>query len=124
MIQIDLYTENYLGELETTLIEKNNSNQIIFELRMFSADFSSIVNWIPFDTNSHTESLVYQYNMDMDFGNDFTEVKRLQEFYNQLLSINNQIQPHPLGLFDYDSLKQICLSTLQNGHKLFIKQNH
>ena len=53
MIKIDLYSNGYLGELETTLIEKNNSNQIIFGLRMFSADFSSIVNWIPFDTNSH-----------------------------------------------------------------------
>jgi hypothetical protein len=124
MIQIDLYTENYMGELETTLIEKNNSNQIIFELRMFSADFSSIVNWIPFDTNSHNESLVYLYNMDMDFADDFTEIKRLQEFYNQLLSISNQVQPHPLGIADLDSLKQICLSTLQNENRLFIKHNH
>ena len=123
MTIIDLYTQNYLGELETTLIEKNNSNQIVFKLKMYSADFNSIIDWIPFDINSHIESVVYLYNMDMDFGNDFTEIKRLQEFYDQLLVISNLVPSHPLGLADLDSLKQICLSAIQNGNKLFIKQD-
>ena len=121
MIQIDLYTQNYLGELETTLIEKNNLNQVVFELRMFSADFSSIIDWIPYGVSSHNESLVFLLNTDMNFGNDFSEIKRLQEFYDQLLIISNQILPHPLGLPDLNSLLQICNSTLQHGNRLFIK---
>lgn len=90
---------------------------------MYSADFNSIIDWIPFDLNSHIESVVYLYNMDMDFGNDFTEIKRLQEFYDKLLLISNLVPSHPLGLDDLDSLKQICLSAIQNGNKLFIKQD-
>ncbi len=35
MIKIDLYTKYYLGELETTLIEKNSSNQILFEVILY-----------------------------------------------------------------------------------------
>lgn len=124
MQTIDLYTQNYLGELETTLIEKNNQNQIVFELRMFSADFISIVDWISFTIDTHTESLVYLINVDESFGNDFTEIKRLQEFFDQLTMITNQVLPHPLGLEDLVSLKQICQSTLQNGNRLFIKHNH
>lgn len=124
MIQIDIYTQNYLGELETTLVEKNSLNQIVFELRMFSADFISIVDWIPFTIDSHNQSLVYLINSDKDFGNDFTEIKRLQEFYDQLTLISNLVLPHPLGLEDLVSLKQICLSALQNGDRLFIKHNH
>lgn len=77
MIQIDLYTQNYLGELETTLIEKNNQNQIVFELRIFSADFISIIDWIPYTLDSHIESLIYLINVDESFGNDFTLLRKV-----------------------------------------------
>lgn len=122
MQTIDLYTQNYLGELETTLIQKNSSNQIVYELRLFSADFNSIIEWLPFNQNSHTESVVYLYNMNLDWGINYTLITRLQEFYNQLMSITNQV--HSLDLPILDALKQICQSALQNGNRLFIKQNH
>ena len=47
MIKIDLYTKYYLGELETTLIEKNSSNQILFEVILYDYHFNKILSLIP-----------------------------------------------------------------------------
>lgn len=124
MTIIDLYTEHYLGQPETTLVEKNSSNQTVFKVRLFSADFSSIVDWIPLNQNSNHESVVYLYNTNLDWGSELTQIIRIQEFYDQLIAITNLVQPHPLGLPDLNSIKQICQSALQNGNRLFIQLNN
>ncbi len=124
MINIDLYTANYLGELESTIIEKNNADEIVSMVRLFSADFNSIIDWIPYDESSNHESLVYLFNTNLDWGDNFDQILRLQEFYDQLIIITNQVPPHPLGLPVLDSLKQICSSALQNGNELFVKISH
>jgi hypothetical protein len=57
--------------------------------------------------------------MDLDFGLEYTQILRLQEFYNQLTSITNQVPPLMLPVLD--AIKQICQSGLQHGNRVFIK---
>jgi hypothetical protein len=49
MTQIDLYTPHYLGQLETTLVEKDSSNNIVFKVKLSTGDFGGIIDWIPFN---------------------------------------------------------------------------
>ena len=42
---------------------------------------------------------------------------RLQEFYDQLLNVVENVIPEYQGI--YTALKEICQSTLQTGNKLF-----
>lgn len=122
MTTTDLYSDIYLGELETTIIEKNSLGEIISELRLCSGDFGSIVELIPFNQSSNIESIVYLYNMDLNWGIDFTQITRIQEFYDQLISISNQV--NTIYLPALNALKQIFLSTIQNNNILFIKHRH
>ncbi len=125
MTTIDLYTNGYLGELETTLIEKDNQENIVFKLRLFSAIFSEFLDFIPYDGSSHHESIMYLFNTEVnDWGKDFSLAPRVQEFYDQLLLIESQAVEDGLMIDEYNALKQICLSTLQNNNKLYIKMYH
>ena len=120
MTIIDLYSDLYLGDSETILIERNSSNEVIFKVRLSTASFNGILSWIPFNENSNPQSMVYINNMNFSFGErDFELVERLQEFYNQLIDITSQV--HSLDLPILNALKQISQSTLQNGNKLFVK---
>jgi hypothetical protein len=119
MITIDLYTENYLGELETILVEKNINGKIVTKLKLFSADFSSIIGWIPFNEFSDQNSVVYLFNMDLNWASELIEITQIQDFYYQLQHIPEEA--HPLGLPVLNSLKNICKSVIENGNKLFIE---
>lgn len=119
MTLIDLYSEKYTGELETILIEKDSSDQIVYELKLFSADFNSIIDWLPFDASSKPDSLVYILNTNLGWGDEFSQVYRLQEFHDQLLSIGGKVDPFDLPIFK--AIQHICESTLQNNNRLFIK---
>ncbi|PWK77677.1 hypothetical protein LX99_02557 [Mucilaginibacter oryzae] len=121
MILVDLYTENYIGELEAVLVEMNWSDQIIYELKLFQADFNSIVDWIPYNETSHSENLVRILNLDLKWGADFSQVTRLQEFYDQLVMIENDYNSEDAEV--YHAIKDICWSTLQHNNRLFIKIN-
>ncbi|MFP9113138.1 hypothetical protein ACLI1A_04305 [Flavobacterium sp. RHBU_3] len=124
MKTIDLYSKHYLGELETTIIEKDSSDEIIFELRLCYGDFGNIINWIPYNEEANPKSVVYLFNTDFSWGRDFTEILSLSEFYDQLITATNLVPSHPLDLPALDSLKEMCLSALHNGNKLFIKLSH
>lgn len=116
---VDLYSELYEGELEAILIEKDASDNIIYKLRLWQADFSSIIGWIPYNESTHPENLARIFNRDLDWGQDFSQVNRLQEFYEQLLMIVNEVRQEDFYLFD--AVKQICEDTLKKGNRLFIK---
>jgi len=119
MILVDLYSEKYEGELEAILIEKDDSDQIMYKLRLFQADFNIIIDWIPYNETSHPENLVRLINIDLYWGQDFSQILRLQEFYDQLLLVATQIDPFDLNIFN--AIKNICESTLCNKNRLFIK---
>lgn len=119
MTTIDLSNINPYGLMETILIEKNPSKEIVFKVKLFSGTFSNIVNWIPFNLSSNIDSLIYLLNTDLYFASDYTMINRLQEFYNQLLSINEHIDTTVID--EYNAIKQICESALQNGNFLFLK---
>jgi len=116
---VDLYTEKYTGELETILIEKDPSDQVVYELKLFRADFSCIIDWLPFDISSDRESLVYILNTNSSWGEDFSEVYKTKQFYDQLLLIGSEVHSFDLPVFN--AIKQICESVLQNNNRLFIK---
>jgi polysaccharide deacetylase 2 family uncharacterized protein YibQ len=119
MTTIDLTTVNPYSLTEAILIEKNSSNEIIFKVKIFNVAFNSVVGWIPFDSASNLDSLVYILNTDLYFGSNFSQINRLQEFYDQILLINNHIDSSISA--EYNAIKQICKSALQNGNKLFLK---
>jgi hypothetical protein len=121
MISVDLYSEYYEGELEATLIEKDSADNIVYELRLFQADFSVIIDWIPYDETSHPENLVLLINIVSHWGSNFSQVVRLQEFHDQLLVIVGELDSSDLQV--YNAIINICESALQHGNRLFIKQN-
>ena len=118
MKTINLYL-GYEGYSELVLREKTTNNQIIFEVRMLDFHFNEVLSLIQLG-QYHTESVMYNYFTCEGWHNGEWECKRVQEFYNQLLSINNL--PNEAVLSDaLEALKQICNSTLQNGNRLFIE---
>jgi len=66
MIKIDLYSSKYEGESEIFLRE--STGELKTELHLFSADFSSIMDWLPFGNTSSNESVIYKFNMMLDLG--------------------------------------------------------
>jgi hypothetical protein len=125
MTTIDLYTNGYLGELETTLIEKDNQGNIVFKLRLFSAIFDEFLCFIPYDGTNHHESVMYLCNTEINnWGKDFSLAQRVQEFYDQLLLIESQALEDGMMINEYNALKQICLSTIEHNNKLYIKMYH
>jgi hypothetical protein len=121
MIIVDLYSEYYEGELEATLIEKDGADNVVYKVRLFQADFSGIIDWIPYDETSDPENLVRIINLDLDWGSNFSQVIRLQEFHDQLLTIIDNLDPSDLQV--YNAIKNICESAIQQGNRLFIILN-
>lgn len=76
---------------------------------------------IPLTANMHPDSVAYNWQtIEGFYDEELWECKRVQEFYNQLLLINNL--PNEPGLSDaLNALKQICNSTLQYDNRLFIE---
>ena len=120
MITIDLYSAYYEGELEAVLIEKDGADNIVFEVRLIQADFSGIIDWIPYDETSDPENLVRLINLNVDWGSNFSQVIRLQEFHEQLLTIVDNLDPADLQV--YNAIKNICESAIRHNNRLFIKQ--
>lgn len=118
MITIDLTENIYFSSTDVILIEKDINNNVLFKVILTDADFEGVIDWIPFNETSNIDSLVYKYNTNFRTI-DFIPITRVQEFYDQLINITNQV--HPLFLTYFDALKQISNSTLQHGNRLFIK---
>jgi hypothetical protein len=121
MIKIDLYTG---FELDNEMIfrEKTLSNEIIIEVDLWYGYFDSIMDLIPPFEGMHPDSIVYNWEKSTGFyERGEWECKRVQEFYDQLVSGQAGVTSD----FEeaYNALKQICLSTIQNGNKLYIEYN-
>jgi hypothetical protein len=120
MITIDLTENINFASTDIILIEKDINNNVLFKVILTDADFEGVIDWIPFNETSNIDSLVYKYNADYDYAQEnFTQIIRLQEFFDQLVAITNLVHMDFLPYFD--ALKQICISTLQHGNRLFIK---
>jgi hypothetical protein len=118
MVQIDLYTQNYLGELRIILQEKSN-NQILFEVILLNYHFNEILNLIP-NGSYHPESVINNFYKCTGFYDDEWECKRKQEFLDQLNAIN--ISNISTDFVDaYNATKQICVSAINNNNKLYIE---
>lgn len=117
MTTIDLYTSKYDGESEVFLRERTSLGEVVFEVHLFAADFSSIMGWIQFDSLSDPDSVIFNFNVDMNWGIQESECKRLQEFYDQLQSISSSVVPEDTIV--YNAICDICLSAIQNGNKLY-----
>jgi hypothetical protein len=120
MTTIDLYT-GFETDREMIFTEKSSSNQIIFKIKLWYGYFDSIMRLIPLSNNAHPDSIIYNWQKVQGFYDDeIWECKRVQEFYNQLLQINDFSSE--INLSDaLNALKQICLSTIQNRDRLFIE---
>lgn len=120
MINIDLYS-NFVGELEIIFTVRDLTNQILFKVDLWYADFSSLMGFLPFHGEMNTDSLTYNWQKGIGFyDEDLWELKRVQEFHDQLTNIANI--PIQSGLHDVrNALLQICQSSLQCGNKLFIQ---
>jgi len=120
MINIDLYSD-YVGELEIIFLEKNQNDEITFKVDLWYADFTSLMGYIPLQPNMHQDSVAYNWQKGEGFYNvEEWECKRIQEFNDQLLAINNM--PSTAGLDNVrNALLQICNSALQNNDRIFIQ---
>lgn len=120
MIRIDLYSP-YKGEIEIVFIEKDVNDQVLFEVDLWYADFTSLMGYIPIVSDIHPDSVLYSWQKGVGFLDEGNwECKRVQEFYNQLTAINNI--PETVGLDSVlNALIQICQSVLRNGNKLIIE---
>lgn len=119
MIIIDLYS-GFETDRELIFTERI-SNQVTFKVKLWYGYFDSLMRQIPMTSNMHPDSVAYNWQTIEGFYDyELWECKRIQEFYNQLLSINSL--PNEPGLSDaLDALKQICNSTLQHGNRLFLE---
>lgn len=120
MIDIDLYSD-FIGELEIIFTERDSSNQILFKVDLWYAGFSSLMGFIPLHGDMDTDSLTYNWQKGIGFYDEnLWELKRVQEFYDQLVNITNI--PIQAQLDDVrNALLQICQSSLESGNKLFIQ---
>lgn len=119
MKKIDLYSG---FELDANIVfrEQAISDEIITEVELWYGYFDSIVRLIPIVEDPHPDSLIFQwYNHSGFFNHIEWECKRIEELYDQLRSVEEDI-----AVIDeeaYIALKQICISTMRNGNRLLIE---
>lgn len=114
---INLYT-GFEGYSELVLKEKENSNQIIFEVHLLDFHFNEILSLIPLG-QYHDESVMYNFFKAEGWHDGDWECKRKQEFYDQLVVVEANVPQYLLDV--YNAIKQICFSSIQNGSKLFFE---
>lgn len=120
MVKIDLYFP-YKGEIEIMFLEKDINEQVVFEVDLWYADFTSLMRYIPIISEPHPDGVLYNWQKGIGFFDEENwECTRVQEFYDQIVSINNI--PAAAGLDSViNALIQICQSVLTKGNKLFIE---
>lgn len=119
MQTIDLYSI-YEGYQAIELTQETAANEIVFKVQLLAFHFEEVLSLIPpgiYDS----ESVVKNYFQSSGWHEGKWESKRTQEFYDQLISINDIV---PIDYSSvYDAIKQICNSALQSGNRLFIELN-
>lgn len=118
MREVNLY-KGYEGEPEIVIKEKNEK-EVVFELHLLSFFLDEILSNIPLSKDYHKESVIYNYLRAGEgwFENDEWECTRVEEFYNQLTDIQNNIEE--VYQEAYNGLKEICESALENNNSLYI----
>ena len=119
MQTIDLYS-GYEGYARVILTEESPSNEILFEVQLLSFHFDEILSLIPLGQYD-LDSVMNNYFKVSGWHDDKWECKRIQEFYDQLIAVNNLVPPVYANV--HEALKQICNSALQNSSKLFIVED-
>jgi len=114
---INLY-RGYEGYGEIVLTEETSSHEVLFEVRLLDLHFTEVLSQIPLG-RYHTESVMFNYLGGEGWFYDKWECKRTEEFYEQLVAIQNMPDDYAAV---HDALKQICQSALQYGNQLFIEK--
>lgn len=117
MTIIDLYSQNYLGELSIILQEKNNS-QILFEVILYDYHFNKILSLIPLG-QSDSDSVMYNYFHKSGWYDENWECERVQEFLDKLNTISNLV-PNDF-LESFNAVKKIFESVISHHNCLFIE---
>ncbi|SDD63265.1 hypothetical protein SAMN05216464_102125 [Mucilaginibacter pineti] len=116
MQTIDLYSD-YEGYAEVVLTEETSSDEIILKVQLLGFHFDEILSLIPFGEYD-PDSVINNYFKASGWHDGKWECKRIQEFYDQLVKLNDAVPLNYLNILN--ALKQICSSSLQNKNKLFI----
>lgn len=107
------------------LSEKDDHNNVIIELLLATNAFDLIMNLNNDYLNQIPESTVYKYNYSRDFEcNTWAFEKEelivdIDNFYDYLVKNKNHVD---LTLFgkEYEEVKNICKSVMENGNKLYL----
>ena len=118
-MKIDLYSP-YVGEIEIMFLEKDIQGEVIFEVDLWYADFTSLMEYAFVSSAYHPDSVLFNWQKGIGFfDKEDWECKRVQEFYDQIIAVDHL--PPSAGLDDViAALLQICKSALTNGNKLFL----
>ena len=114
MQTIDLYGD-YEGYAEIVLTEETSSDEIILKVQLLGFHFDEILSLIPFGEYD-SDSVINNYFKVSGWHDGKWECKRIQEFYDQLVTLNDAVPLNYLNILD--ALKQICNSSLQNKNTL------
>ncbi|MFI0425593.1 MAG: hypothetical protein ACH34V_01440 [Flavobacterium sp.] len=107
------------------LRERNNKGELVTELLLSSTLFDNIMMSNYNFRNLDKNSVVYKYctTRDKDENcwaeNKEEECERIEELYQQLISIKDNID-FDLLLSEYEEVLKICLSAINNNNKLFL----
>lgn len=107
------------------LSEKDDHNNVIIELLLATNAFDLIMNLNNDYLNQIAESTVYKYNYSRDFEcNTWAFEKEelivdIDNFYDYLVKNKNHVDL-PLFGKEYEEVKNICKSVMENGNKLYL----
>lgn len=110
---------------EVILREKDNMDNIIVELILATNPFDLIMNLNNDFLNHSPASTIYKYNYSREYGMTgwASEKEELivdvKGFYNYLTENVNQVDEKLFGK-EYDEVKKICKSVIQNENKLYL----
>lgn len=113
---IDLYS-GYDGYLEICLTEETVQGEETFRVRLLNFHFNEILSLVPLG-DYDPKSVMYNFLHSEGWHDGKWLCLRLQEFYDQLLNVVENVIPENQGI--YIALKEICQSTLKTGNRLFI----
>lgn len=116
MKKIDLFA-GYEGELEVLIEERMFHQKVVFELRVLSYDLDEILLKIPL-REYHVDSVMYNFQRADGWKEDLWECKRIQEFYDQLVSLN--MSPGDKHYAVFAAVKEIFGSAIAHGNTIFM----
>jgi len=110
---------------EVILREKDDVNNIIIELILTTNAFDLVMNLNNDYLNYSQESTIYKYNYSREYkmtgwASEKEElIVDVEGFYNYLTENVSQVDEKLFGR-EYDEVKKICKSVIQNENKLFL----